>query len=173
MATTPQTHAWARNSSQPSRRSRTTEPDGAAISPRARGRMRARNHAETTNVAASSANAHPAPTPSTSSVASAGPANSATVLTTAIAEFASWTRSSLTVWGTNPVMAGRKNASAAPNTISITTIIQTSTTPVKIRTASSACTPPRIRSVTSMSRCRGSRSAQTPPNVRHSTSETV
>ncbi|MDA0171758.1 hypothetical protein OJ998_21840 [Solirubrobacter taibaiensis] len=111
--------------------------------------------------------------PSTNTVAKAGPANSATVFTTEIAEFASCTCASGTVWGTRPVMAGRKNASAAPNTTSITTIIQISTTPVKISTASSACTPPRTTSVSSISRCRGTRSAQTPPNITHTTRDTV
>ena len=101
-------------------------------SPRGRGRSRIRNRAEITNVAASNANAQPAPTPSTSAVASAGPANSATVVTSEVAALASCSSGSGTVCGTSPVYAGRKNASAAPKTASITTMCQISTAPVKI-----------------------------------------
>jgi hypothetical protein len=49
------------------------------------------------------ANAQPAPSPSTSAVASAGPANSAIVSTVLPAALASWIIASGTVWGTSPV----------------------------------------------------------------------
>jgi hypothetical protein len=62
-----------------------------------------RKYAETRKVAASSANAQPAPRPSTSTVASAGPANSAIVSTVLPAALASWIISSGTVCGTSPV----------------------------------------------------------------------
>ena len=79
------THARERTSAQPSRSSASTERRAPRPRRARRGRTRVRNAAETRNVAASSANAQPAPTPSTSAVASAGPANSAMVLTSAVA----------------------------------------------------------------------------------------
>ena len=164
----PHTHARERNSVQPARSS-TSIVSAGPVSPRGRGRIRMRNAADTTKVAASSANAQPAPTPSTSAVASAGPANSATVCTTDVAALASCSIGSGTVCGTRPVNAGRKNASAAPNTASITTMCQISTAPVKINAASSACIVARIRSVATITRWRGSRSAHTPPSSRQPT----
>ena len=98
-----------------------------------------------------------------------GPANSATVATIAVAALASCSSDSGTVCGTSPVNAGRKNASAAPKTASITTMCQISTVPVRIRTASSACIAARTRSVATITRCRGSRSAHTPPSIRNAT----
>jgi hypothetical protein len=86
---------------------------------------------------------------------------------------ASWICSSSTVCGTRPEYAGRKNASAVPNSASITTMCQISTAPVKMSAASSACRPPRTRSVTTMTRWRGSRSAHTPPTSTKATSGNV
>ena len=91
------------------------------------------------------------------------------MLTTPVAAFASCSISSGTVCGMSPVNAGRKNASAAPKTASMTMMCQTSTAPVKISTASSACVAARIRSVVSITRWRGSRSAHTPPISRQPT----
>ena len=141
-----------------------------AVSVRRRGFTRARNAALARNVAASSANAQPAPAPSTSAVASAGPANSATLLVIVVTAVACWMSSSGTVCGSRPPAAGRKNASAAPNSPSITTTCQIWTEPVKISVASSACSAKRTRSVTTITRWRGRRSAQTPPNSRKATS---
>ena len=106
-------HARSRTARQPSRRSASTVWATGA-SPRSRGRTRSRNAIETRNVAASSANAQPAPSPSTSAVASAGPANSATVSIVLLAARAGWISSSGTVCGSSPVCAGLKNASAQP-----------------------------------------------------------
>ena len=167
-----QIQARWRTSSYPSRSS-ASRLRRSGISPRSRGRTRVRNAAETRNVSASSANAQPAPSPSTSTVASAGPANSATVSIVLPAAFASWISSSGTVCGTSPVYAGRKNASAVPNSASMTTSCQISIPPVKISTASTACSANRIRSVTIITRWRGSRSAQTPPIRRKATSGSV
>ena len=97
-----QTHVCERTSVQPSRSSASTVVR-TARSPRSRGRSRIRNAAETRNVAASSANAQPAPTPSTSAVASAGPTNSATVSSVPSAALAGWISLSGTVCGTSPV----------------------------------------------------------------------
>ena len=142
-------------------------------SPRSRGRSRIRNAADTRKVAASNANAQPAPTPSTSAVASAGPTNSATVSSVPSAARAGWISVSGTVCGTSPVSAGRKNASAVPKHASITAMCQISTVPVKMRTASRACRPKRMRSVVTTTRWRGSRSAHTPPMSRKPTSGTA
>ncbi len=131
--------------------------------------MRVRNAAETRKVSASSVNAQPAPRPSTSAVASAGPANSAMVSSVPVAARAGWISSSGTVCGTSPVSAGLKNASAVPNSASITTMCQISTAPVKIRAASSACSTKRTRSVEIITRVRDSRSAHTPPSSRKPT----
>ena len=96
------THVRERTSAQPSRSSVSIVVRTAGA-PRARGRSRTRNAADTRKVAASIANAKPGPTPSTSSVASAGPTNSATVSTVPNAAFAGWISSSGTVCGTRPV----------------------------------------------------------------------
>ena len=132
--------------------------------------MRASSSAETTNVSASNANAQPAPSPSTSAVAIAGPTSSLALPTTEIAALAGWTSSSGTVCGISPVAAGLKNASAVPNAASITTIAQIGTSPMKISTASSACSAARMTSVPIISRWRSSRSAQTPPSSKNPTS---
>ena len=106
-------------------------------------------------------------------MASAGPANSATVSSAPVAAFASWMRSSGTVCGTSPVYAGRKNASAVPNSASMTTMCQISIASVKISAASTAWSTKRARSVTIITLCRGSRSAHTPPKSRNATSGNV
>jgi len=121
-------------------------------------------------VAASRANAQPAPTPAIRAVASAGPSNSATWSEAPLSAFASWISSSGTSCGIRPVRAGRKKASAVPNAASIATSCHTRISPVRISTASSPCKPPRTRSVTTTTRWRGSRSAHTPPTNMNSTS---
>ena len=68
------------------------------------------------------------------------------------------------------VDAGRKNASAVPNSASITTTCQIATSPVRISAASAAWRTKRTRSVTTISRCRGTRSAQIPPISMNATS---
>jgi hypothetical protein len=68
-----------------------------------RGFIRSRNRALITNVAASKANASPAPTPSTSPVASAGPSRSARFFIDSVSARASWISGSGTVWGSRPV----------------------------------------------------------------------
>ncbi len=88
-------------------------------------------------VTASIAKAAPAPTPTTSTAASAGPAKSAKLKNIEVTAFASWMSSSGTVCGSSPLAAGRKKASAKPKRISIATICQISTVPVKISTARS------------------------------------
>ena len=102
VSTTTRIQRWRRTSVQPSRSSASTVVR-SPCSPRSRGRTRIRNAAETRNVAESIANAQPGPTPSTSSVASAGPVNSASVSTVPIAAFAGWISSSGTVCGASPV----------------------------------------------------------------------
>ncbi len=76
---------------------------------------------------------------------------------------ACWISSSGTVCGSRPFAAGRKNASAVPNSASITISSQMCTTPAKINAASRPCSAKRTRSVATITRWRGSRSAQTPP----------
>ena len=83
---------------------------------------------------------------------------------------ASWMRCSSTVCGTSPVYAGRKKASAVPNSAPITTMCQTRTAPVTMSTASTACRTPRATSLTTITRWRGNRSASTPPSRTNSTS---
>jgi len=104
--------------------------------------------------------------PSTSAVASAGPANSATLPNIVVTALASWISSSGTVCGSRPVAAGRKNASAAPNRTPITTMCQMRTSPVTMSSASSPCSTNRTRSVATTTRWRGRRSATTPPTSR-------
>ena len=136
-------------------------------------RTRVRNHALAANVAASSRNAQPAPTPSTSAVASAGPTSSAKFTVRFESACASWISSSGMVRGKSPIWAGRKNASDVPNSASITTRCQISTWSVKIRIASSACSVIRATSVVIISRARGRRSAHTPPIRRNVTSGSI
>jgi hypothetical protein len=175
------THVRERTSRQPSRRSRSTELDSAAAPPTGPsatvatgwGWTRIVSSALMTNVAASSANASPAPTPSTSSVASAGPMRNARFAIVSVVAFASWSSSAGTVWGMRPVYAGWKNACAPPNRTSITTSSQIDSAPAKMSAASSACSAARVRSVAMMIRCRGSRSAHTPPNSSSATSASV
>ncbi len=170
------THVRERTSRQPSWRSRRTDGDCvSSTGPAATGRgwTRIVSSALTTNVAASSANASPAPTPSTSSVASAGPMRNARFAIVSVVAFASWSSDAGTVWGMRPVYAGWKNAWAAPNRTSITTSSQIDSAPAKMSAASSACNAARVRSVAMMIRCRGSRSAHTPPNSSRATSASV
>jgi hypothetical protein len=176
------THVRERTSRQPSWRSWSTDGDSAATpGPAAttgraatgRGWTRIVSSALTTNVAASSANASPAPTPSTSTVAMAGPMRNARFAIVSVIAFASWSSVAGTVWGMRPVYAGWKNACAPPNRTSITTSSQIDSAPAKISAASSACSPARVRSVAMMIRCLGSRSAHTPPNSSRATSESV
>ena len=168
-AITTHAHWRERSSCQPARRSAVIRCRGAR-SPRERGRRRASSRAETTNVSASTANAQPAPTPSTSAVAIAGPTSSAALKITLVAALACCTSPSGTVWGTSPVAAGLKKASAVPKPASISTIAQIGTGPRKISTASVPCRAARTRSVAIITRWRSSRSAQTPPISTNSTS---
>jgi len=103
------TQVRERTSRQPSWRSRSTEGEsdsspGAAAN--GRGWTRIVSSALTTNVAASSANASPAPTPSTSNVAIAGPIRNAMFATVSVIAFASPSSGAGTVWGIRPVYAG-------------------------------------------------------------------
>ena len=79
----------------------------ATPAPRSRGRTRTSSAALTRNVAASIANAAAGLKPSTSSVASAGPANSAMFWNIPVTALASWISSSGTVCGSRPLAAGR------------------------------------------------------------------
>ena len=96
-------------------------------------------------------------------MAIAGPTSSAALKITLVAALACWTSPSGTVWGTSPVAAGLKNASAVPKQASISTIAQIGTGPRKISTASVPCRAARTTSVAIITRWRSSRSAQTPP----------
>ena len=150
-AITTHAHWRERSSCQPARRSAVIAWRGAR-SPRERGRRRESSRAETTKVSASNANAQPAPTPSTSAVAIAGPMSSAALKTTLVAALACCTSPSGTVWGTSPVAAGLKNASAVPKPASISTIAQIGTGPRKISTASVPCRTARTMSVAIITR---------------------
>jgi hypothetical protein len=161
-AITTHAHWRERSSCQPARRSASIGWRGAR-SPRERGRSCDSSSAEITKVRASTANAQPAPTPSTSAVAIAGPTRSAALKTTLLAALACCTSPSGTVCGTNPVAAGLKNASAVPKPASISTIAQIGTGPRKISSASVPCRIARATSVATMTRWRSSRSAHTPP----------
>ncbi len=63
-------------------------------------------------VPASTANASPGPPSATSSPASAGPATEPTEYDIPRSALACWSRAAETVWGSSPVIAGWKNASA-------------------------------------------------------------
>ncbi len=104
-------------------------------------------------------------------MASAGPANSATLLDMVTTAVACWMSGSGTVCGSSPEAAGRKNASALPNSTSMTTTCQIRAEPEKISTASTACSAKRTRSVAIITRWRGRRSAHTPPSSRKLTSD--
>ena len=106
-------------------------------------------------------------------MARAGPTNSQTLFDIPTSAFASWISRSGTVCGTTAVEAGRKNASAVPNSASITATCQISTSPVMISAARAAWRAKRTRSVTTISRWRGTRSAQTPPISMNPTSGTA
>ena len=86
---------------------------------------------------------------------------------------ACWTSLSSTVCGTRPLAAGWANASATPNSASMTSSSQITRVPEKISTASSACSAKRAPSVTTSTRWRGRRSAQTPPSRRKPTRVTA
>ena len=92
------------------------------------------------------------------------------LLESVLSPLACWISSSGTVCGNRPFAAGRKNASAVPNSASIAISSQILTTPAKISAASRACRAKRTRSVTTITRWRGSRSAHTPPISRNATS---
>src|SRR5829696_8124158 len=77
--------------------------------------------------------------------------------------FASWSSRALTVCGTIPWAAGKKNAVAVPRTSCSAISCQTSAAPVSTSTAIAACAAPAIESDTTMTWWRGSRSAQMPP----------
>ena len=79
----------------------------ASGAPRSRGRTRTSSAALTRNVSASMPNAAAGLKPSTSTVASAGPANSAMLPNIVVTALASWISSSGTVCGSRPVAAGR------------------------------------------------------------------
>ena len=145
------THTQGREATSfhPARRSPTTLEE-AATCPRLRGLILSRKTALTTNVAASKANASPAPTPRTSAVARAGPASSAMFFIDSVSARASWIKGSGTVCGSSPVYAGWKKASAAPKHASMTTSSQMRLTPLKISMASSPCRAARTRSVATM-----------------------
>ena len=119
---------------------------------RLRGRTRTSSAALTRNVSASRPNAAAGLTPSTSAVARTGPANSARLFVVDMTALASWMPSSGTVCGSRAVAAGRKNASAVPNSIPMTTMCQMRTAPVTMRIASSACSTKRTRSVATTTR---------------------
>ena len=103
-------------------------------------------------------------------MASAGPTTSATCWLTPDSACADWMSSSGTVCGTRPVYAGRKKASAVPNSAPTTTMCQTCTAPVAMSTASEPCSTHRTTSLTTMTCWRGSRSATTPPSSTRTTS---
>jgi hypothetical protein len=135
--------------------------------PRARGLTRVSSAAESTNVAASSPNAAPAPTVSISTVPIAGPTMIARLAVRPLRAWASWTWVSGTVCGTRPAYAGLKNARAAPNSASITINSATLAPPAKIIAASVRCSPARTLSAPIMILRRPlppKRSAHTPPN---------
>ena len=108
-------------------------------SPRSRGRTRARKMAETRKVTASIANAQPAPSPSTSAVASAGPANSAIVSSVLPAALASWISSSGTVCGHQAGVGRAEERLGRPEQRLDHDRCQISIASVKISAASRAC----------------------------------
>jgi hypothetical protein len=97
-----QTHVRAITSRHPARSSCATEA-ATRTAPRARGWTLASSIALTTNVAASSRNASPAPTPSTSAVETAGPTMIARFCVDAVSAVASRISGSGTVCGIRPV----------------------------------------------------------------------
>ncbi len=106
-ATVAHTHVRERTSRKPATRSARIEAGEGAAAARSRGRTRASSAALTRNVAASRPNAAAGLKPSTSTVASAGPASSATFSNISVAALASWISSSGTVCGSRPLAAGR------------------------------------------------------------------
>lgn len=160
------THGRDATSEKPPRSACTTVSE-LRSAPRARGCTRINSAAETTNVAASSANAAPAPTVSIRPVPIAGPIMIARLNVRPVSAWASCTWSSDTVCGISPVYAGLKNARAAPNSASITIISVTDAPPVRISVANAPCSTARTESAPIMIRRRPrppKRSAHTPPS---------
>jgi hypothetical protein len=96
------THGRLATSPKPARSDCTTV-SWVRSAPRARGWTRVSSAAEITNVAASSANAAPAPTVSISAVPSAGPIMIERFTDRPVSACASWTWSSSTVCGISPL----------------------------------------------------------------------
>lgn len=135
-----------------------------------RARIAMRHAALTAKLAASSPNAHDAPTAATSSPPRAGPINcSPRCRVDAVRPEPATKRSLGRISGTIAVMVGRKNASAVPNTTAITIRCQSSSSPEAARTAIAPTASPRAMSETMAVRRRGSRSLTAPAIRRNRT----
>jgi hypothetical protein len=164
-------HARERNARQPARSSASVP--ARAVATGAPTLSRLRNAALAMNVVASIASPHFGPSVATITPAIAGPSTEATLLVSASSALAGWSWSAATVWGSNAVEAGPKNATAAPYTAWRAASSQTRADPLSSRAALAPWVTARTQSDASITRWRARRSAQTPPSSTNTTSGTV
>jgi len=127
------------------------------------GRTPARKAALTKKVAASTAIAPPAPTTATSVPATAGPTIQPKLSLMPMSAFALCRLAPGTICGSSAPAEGRKKASAPPCTAASSASCHTCAAPLRSSTAVTAWTVARVRSLATMTFCRGRRSAHTPP----------
>jgi hypothetical protein len=145
------------NSRHPSRRSPRTDVD--AIRTLAGKCIEAVNPAEAKKVIESTAIASAGLPAATMRAPMAGPTMDITLYDSWMNAFASWSRASLTASLTRPIVAGRENAAATPNTVCRRATFQTLAVPEKRRTAVATCAEPFTRSLPTRIVRRGRRSA--------------
>ena len=117
------------------------------------------------NDTASTANAAPVPTATTSSPATTGPTRVVSWAVDWTRPLAAGRRSVSTTCGTMAFMAGKNSASAMPNTTPITSRCHSSARPLRASAARAPTVTPRAMSEARMSRRGGIRSASAPPTT--------
>ncbi len=159
----------------PSRISCQIEPassaPGSAASTAVARRIASRQATDSANVAASAANAQPGPATAITAPPTIGPKIcSPAGRTNWSSEFAATRSSSGTSCGTSASNAGPKKPAAAPYTaVSVSSIHNEVSAPVRQSTASPAITRPRTTSEASITRLGSKRSLITPPSSRVTT----
>ena len=138
-ATTAHSHSRDRNSLHPSRSS-CANPVLARTRPPTR--MNTRIAPLAKYVAASNASAQPDPTAATRMPPAAAPMTNEPFVVMRRSTFACWSLSSVTVCGTSPVDAGKKNDCAMPRTSWVRTRCHSVAVPVSSTTAATSCAPP-------------------------------
>ncbi len=145
------------NSCQPPRRSSRIEAD--AVRTAGARRIEAVSAADAKNVIESIAIAHAGLPAATVRAPMAGPAMDSTLFESPRSALASWSRALLTASLTRPIVAGRENAAATPNTAWDRATFQTVAVPVTSRMAVATCAAPFRRSLPTRIVRRGMRSA--------------